>query len=88
MKKMLTTQFLALGLIGAAGSAMAYQAEVGGAIGSDTLGFGGVFHVNGVEAASGPLSEAAFLDQSTFVGASYTQVDGDGFGDAATTSLH
>lgn len=65
--------------IACAGQAHAYQAEVGGSLDTsdfvDSLSIGGTFYINGVNATTGPFAEAAFLDQSTYVEASFEDRD-------------
>lgn len=80
MKKILVS----LIALGATGSAMAYQAEVGGQIetndAQDTIILGGEYYLDGVNTQDGPLAEAAFLDQASLVRARYEDYDfADGF---------
>ena len=45
---------------------------------SDNYNVGGVFHFSPVDTTKGPLAEAAFLDQSSFVTFNYDQTEPDG----------
>lgn len=52
---------------------------------SDNYSVGGVFHFSPVDTANGPLAEAAFLDQSSFITFNYDQTEPDGDSDEIDT---
>lgn len=85
MKNRFALHIIGLVALGATVHANAYQAEVIGSYSNtdfgatntdiDTFELGGEYYINGVQSASGPFQEAAYLDQATLLRASYVDLD-------------